>query len=165
MLRDDAGGKQLKELLNSNHERIFAGPAKDDNMLEWEVTLIGPEKTLYADGVFRAQLSFPAEYPLLPPKMRFITKMCHPNIYEDGTVCISILHPPGDDPNQYESAGERWTPVQTVETILLSVLSLLSEPNWESPANVDAAALRNKDLAEYKKTVRALVRASQEMSD
>ena len=60
-------------------------------------------------------------------------------VYPDGKVCISILHPPGNDPNMYESAAERWSPVQTVEKILLSVLSMLSEPNVESPANIDAA--------------------------
>lgn len=60
-------------------------------------------------------------------------------VYPDGKVCISILHPPGRDPAQYESAAERWSPVQTVEKILISVLSMLSEPNVESPANVDAA--------------------------
>ena len=65
--------------------------------------------------------------------------MTSPSVYPDGKVCISILHPPGNDPNQYESAAERWSPVQTVEKILLSVLSMLSEPNVESPANIDAA--------------------------
>jgi ubiquitin-protein ligase len=54
-------------------------------------------------------------------------------------VCISILHEPGDDKYGYESASERWLPVHTVETILLSVISMLADPNYESPANVDAA--------------------------
>lgn len=65
--------------------------------------------------------------------------MFHPNVYEDGRVCISILHPPGEDPNRYESSSERWSPVQSVEKILLSVVSMLAEPNDESGANVDAA--------------------------
>jgi ubiquitin-conjugating enzyme E2 G2 len=59
-------------------------------------------------------------------------------VYKDGTVCISILHPPGDDPNHYESSSERWSPVQSVEKILLSVMSMLAEPNDESGANIDA---------------------------
>lgn len=50
----------------------------------------------------------------------------------EGRVCISILHPPGDDPMGYESATERWSPVQNVEKILLSVMSMLAEPNCES---------------------------------
>ena len=60
-------------------------------------------------------------------------------MYRDGRVCISILHTPGDDPLGYESPNERWSPVQSVEKVLLSVVSMLSEPNDESPANVDAA--------------------------
>jgi ubiquitin-conjugating enzyme E2 G2 len=59
-------------------------------------------------------------------------------VYQDGTVCISILHAPGDDPNMYESSSERWSPVQSVEKILLSVLSMLAEPNDESGANIEA---------------------------
>lgn len=47
-------------------------------------------------------------------------------VYADGRVCISILHPPGDDPNQYESSSERWSPVQSIEKILLSVVSMLA---------------------------------------
>jgi hypothetical protein len=57
----------------------------------------------------------------------------------DGVVCISILHEPGDDKYGYETASERWLPVHTVETILVSVISMISDPNDESPANVDAA--------------------------
>lgn len=58
---------------------------------------------------------------------------------KNGNVCISILHEPGDDKYGYEKASERWLPVHTVETILISVISLLADPNDESPANVDAA--------------------------
>eukprot|EP00958_Prasinococcus_capsulatus_P008242 scaffold790_cov387-Prasinococcus_capsulatus_cf.AAC.14 len=64
-------------------------------------------------------------------------------VYPDGRVCISILHPAGDDPNGYELASERWSPVHTVETILLSIISMLSSPNDESPANIDAAKVRS----------------------
>lgn len=58
--------------------------------------------------------------------MKFSCEMYHPNVYPDGNVCISILHSPGDDPNQYEHASERWSPVQSVEKILLSVVSMLA---------------------------------------
>ena len=54
-----------------------------------------------------------------PPKMRFVSDIFHPNVYADGRVCISILHPPGDDPMGYESAIERWSPVQNVEKVRL----------------------------------------------
>ncbi|KAF3338945.1 hypothetical protein FCM35_KLT16416 [Carex littledalei] len=58
-------------------------------------------------------MTFPANYPNSPPTVRFTSEMWHPNVYPDGRVCISILHPPGDDPNGYELASERWTPVHT----------------------------------------------------
>ena len=63
-------------------------------------------------------------------------------MYPDGRVCISILHTPGDDPLGYETAAERWSPVQSIEKILLSVVSMMAEPNDESGANVDACVRR-----------------------
>ena len=58
---------------------------------------------------------------------------------KEGKVCISILHEPGEDKWGYEKPEERWLPIHTVETILISVISMLADPNDESPANVDAA--------------------------
>ena len=83
-------------------------------------------------------------------------------VYADGRVCISILHAPGDDPMGYEKAAERWLPVHTVETILVSVISMLSNPNDESPANVDAAVMWRENPAEFKKRVSKDVRRSQD---
>lgn len=100
--------------------------------------------------------------------MKFKSPMWHPNIYPDGTVCISILHAPGKDEYGYEDANERWLPVHSVESILLSVISLLSSdcPNTDSPANIDAAKQVRDDLSGYKKKVRRLVRqATEEMYD
>ncbi|THG01928.1 hypothetical protein TEA_006082 [Camellia sinensis var. sinensis] len=90
-------------------------------------------------GYFNAIMSFPSNYPNSPPTVKFISKIWHPNVYTDGLVCISILHPPGEDPNGYELASERWSPVHTVESIVLSIISMLSSPNDESPANIEAA--------------------------
>ena len=84
-----------------------------------------PENTLYEGGLFKAHLSFPHDYPLQPPKMTFKTEMWHPNVYPSGLVCISILHPPEEDKYGYEDAGERWLPVHTPHTILLSVISMV----------------------------------------
>lgn len=113
-------------------------------------------------GLFRARLSFPADYPFMPPTMKFETYMWHPNVYKDGRVCISILHPPGNDPAQYELASERWSPVHTVETILLSVISMLASPNDESAANLDAAKEWRDTPDVFKRKVRDAVRRAQE---
>lgn len=79
-------------------------------------------------------------------------------VYQDGRVCISILHAPGDDPMGYESSAERWSPVQSVEKILLSVVSMLAEPNDESGANVDAAKMWREDRDEFEKIAQKLVK-------
>ncbi|CAF9930441.1 hypothetical protein IMSHALPRED_008174 [Imshaugia aleurites] len=132
-----------------------------NNVFEWEVMLmISDDCKYYGGGFYRAHLIFPPEYPHLPPKMTFQTPIFHPNVYPSGDVCISILHAPANDPYGYESASERWSPVQTPETILLSVISMLSSPNDESPANVEAARLWREDTKEFRKRCRANVRAS-----
>jgi ubiquitin-conjugating enzyme E2 G2 len=92
--------------------------------------------------------------------MRFTCPLFHPNVYADGRVCISILHPPGDDPNMYESSSERWSPVQSVEKILLSVVSMLAEPNDESGANIDASKIWRTNRAEFDRIVKDCVRKS-----
>ena len=76
-------------------------------------------------------------------------------VYPDGTVCISILHPPGVDRfNTQESADERWRPILGVEQVLVSVMAMMNEPNIESPANIDAAKMFRDDPKAYKKKVR-----------
>jgi len=116
----------------------------------------------HTGGCFRARMSFPPTYPHAPPSLKFTTPLFHPNVYPSGEVCISILHPPEDDKYGYESASERWSPVQTPETILLSVISMLESPNDESAANLEAGKLWREDRAQYRKRARRCVRDSQE---
>lgn len=156
-------GKQLKQMQKDKDIPGISCGLVDNNIFEWEVMLMIPDDTKdYGGGVFRTRMSFPSEYPHLPPKMKFETPIFHPNIYTSGEVCISILHPPEEDKWGYESAAERWSPVQTPETILLSVISMLSSPNDESPANVEAGKLWRDDPKEFRKRVRRCVRDSQE---
>ena len=147
--------------------------------------------------ISQAHLKFPPDYPYNPPSIRFLSKVWHPNVYEvihilknpfdeektltsqNGDLCVSILHPPVDDPQSGELPCERWNPTQNVRTILLSVVripsgathlslildfshqvSLLNEPNTSSPANVDASVMyrrwkdsRGKDK-EYENIIR-----------
>uniref|UniRef100_A0A8C4R9F5 Ubiquitin-conjugating enzyme E2 G2 n=1 Tax=Eptatretus burgeri TaxID=7764 RepID=A0A8C4R9F5_EPTBU len=142
-------------------EGIVAGEESSSLFfLHYHGLLVGPEGTCFEGGVFPAVMTFPPDYPLSPPKMRFTCEMFHPNIYPDGRVCISILHAPGDDPMGYESSAERWSPVQSVEKILLSVVSMLAEPNDESGANVDASKMWREDRAQFDKIAHQLVRKS-----
>ena len=70
----------------------------DSNIFDWQIAIFGPPGTAYAGGYFKAHIRFPGDYPFSAPSFRFLTKIWHPNIYENGEVCISILHPPIDDP-------------------------------------------------------------------
>lgn len=154
--------KQLGDLNRNPVEGFSAGLKDDNDLYKWEVVIIGPQDTLYEGGMFKADLVFTKDYPQKPPKMQFTSEMWHPNIEKDGTVCISILHEPGDDKWGYESASERWLPIHTVETIIVSVISMLAEPNDESPANVDAAKMWRERYDEFKRVVSRTVRKSQE---
>ncbi|XP_065831120.1 ubiquitin-conjugating enzyme E2 G1-like [Oscarella lobularis] len=154
--------RQLAELNKSPVEGFSAGLIDDDDLFKWEVLVIGPQETIYEGGFFKAHLNFPKDYPQRPPKMKFISEIWHPNIHADGEVCISILHEPGEDKYGYERAEERWLPVHTVETIMLSVISMLADPNDSSPANVDAAKQWRESRSEFKKRVKRCVRKSQE---
>ena len=152
--------KQYKELIKNPIDGFYVG-LKDDNIFIWEGNLIGPEDTLYEGGIFSFNIYFPFNFPLAPPKFIFNTKIYHPNIYKSGEVCISILHEPGDDEMGYEDSSERWRPVHTIESIILSIISLLSNPNDESPANIDAGKLWRENKEEYKKKVRDCVKLTQ----
>lgn len=126
----------------------------NENILEWSVALIvlNPDSDYYG-GYFKARMSFPQNYPYEPPKLSFERPLWHPNVYPDGRLCISILHQPGEDVMSGEAAGERWSPVQRVESVLLSVLSLLDDAECSSPANVDAGVQFRSDKAGYKARV------------
>jgi ubiquitin-conjugating enzyme E2 R len=91
---------------------------------------------------------------------KFIRPIFHPNIYEDGKLCISILHAPGEDIMSGELASERWTPVQRTESVLISILSLLDDAEVSSPANVDAGVMLRKEPEKFKERVREEVEAS-----
>lgn len=157
---------EYKSLLDEPVEGFRVKLVNDDNLFEWEVAIFGPPDTLYQGGYFKAQVKFPNDYPYSPPSIRFLTKVWHPNVYENGDLCISILHAPVDDPQSGELPCERWNPTQNVRTILLSVISLLNEPNTSSPANVDSSVMyrrwrdsKGKDK-EYENIIRKQVSAS-----
>uniref|UniRef100_A0A183CQ93 UBIQUITIN_CONJUGAT_2 domain-containing protein n=1 Tax=Globodera pallida TaxID=36090 RepID=A0A183CQ93_GLOPA len=125
----------------------------------WRVVIFGPPNTLYEGGTFVAQLDFPRSYPQRPPKMRFLSHIFHPNIYADGgEVCVSILDDAED--GRPSEAFLRWQPVHTVESIVISVQSLLAEPNFRSPANYRASAMFHTNPEAYSDMVRRCVKES-----
>ena len=144
--------------MKNNDLGVSVGLIDDNDFYKWSVVFTGPEDTIFEGGYFKAILTFPQDFPQNPPEMKFITEMWHPNIYKDGKVCISILHSPGVDQfNEQEKADERWRPSLGVEQIIVSVISMLNDPNCDSPANIDASIMFKNKPEEYKKKVRQLV--------
>lgn len=153
------------KLLANQYRSILADPVEgftvelldEASLYEWKVFIEGPKDTCYDGGVFELRLSFPKDYPMSPPTLKFISDFWHPNVYNDGKVCMSILHPPGEDAMSGELAEERWLPTQSVTTIVLSLMSLLNDPNCSSPANVDASVEWRRNRDSYVNKCRKLV--------
>ncbi|KAI4095601.1 MAG: hypothetical protein LQ344_001532 [Seirophora lacunosa] len=151
----------MNEFKALSQEKWVNVELKDDDIFNWKVAVIviNPD-SLYYRGYFLASMKFPSNYPYSPPAFQFARPLYHPNIYADGKLCISILHAPGDDEMSGELAAERWSPAQRVESVLLSIISLLDDAETSSPANVDAGVMLRKDLDGFKKRVKEDVEVS-----
>jgi ubiquitin-protein ligase len=152
----------LKRLQNEYSEfikepnELFSISIDPKNFFIWNILIFGPEDTIFEGGVFNCKIEFTQNYPNKPPSFKFIDNIYHPNIYPDGKVCISILHE-GVDVYGYEDISERWNPSHSVNSILMSIISILTEPNFESPANVDASKLWKENYNQYKKIIYNLI--------
>lgn len=129
---------ELMQLMMSSPPGVSAFPESDANMLLWKGTIEGPDGTPYEGLKFKLALTFPQNYPYSAPTIKFTSPMWHPNVDMSGNICLDILK-------------EKWSAVYNVQTILLSLQSLLGEPNNSSPLNAQAAQLWDKDMVEYKR--------------
>ncbi|TQS33258.1 hypothetical protein Golomagni_06404 [Golovinomyces magnicellulatus] len=133
-----------------------------DNIFKWSISLIVVNPESVFDGAYlKAEMGFTDKYPYAPPTFKFLQSIYHPNIYPDGKVCISILHAAGEDEQSGELACERWSSIQSVESVLRSILLLLDDPEITSPANVDASVMYRDDRAAYREKASETVRISQ----
>ncbi|KAF8461188.1 ubiquitin-conjugating enzyme/RWD-like protein [Russula ochroleuca] len=130
----DAAGSVTKRLSNelmtlmmSSSPGISAFPRSDANLFEWIGTIEGPAGTYYGGMSFKISIHFPPNYPYVPPVIKFESPCFHPNVdIASGAICLDILQ-------------DKWSAVYSVQTILLSLQSLLGEPNNASPLNTDAS--------------------------
>lgn len=132
-------------------DSIVAGPA-DDDLFQWDAILEGPPNSVWEGAILRLELKFPEDYPHSPPQVKFLTKMFHPNVYGDGRLCLDLLR-------------TQWSPSTDVRGLLVSIQSLLTDPNPNSPANPEAAELYQKDRMTYDAKVRAIAQASLEEAE
>mmetsp|Transcript_6562 Transcript_6562/g.7134 ORF Transcript_6562/g.7134 Transcript_6562/m.7134 type:complete len:149 (+) Transcript_6562:65-511(+) len=132
---------ELKAISNDPPCECSAGPVADD-MFHWSGTIMGPPDSPYEGGLFFLDIHFPADYPFKPPKVQFTTKVYHPNINKNGSICLDILK-------------EQWSPALTISRVLLSISSLLTEPNPKDPLVPDIAYQYSHNKVAYEATARA----------
>jgi len=129
---------ELMSLMMSGDVGISAFP-DGDNIFQWTGTINGGDGTGYDGYTFKLALKFPTSYPYEAPQVTFSTPCFHPNVDQYGNICLDILK-------------EKWSAAYNVRTVLLSIQSLLGDPNLDSPLNGHAAAIWN-NVAEYKKAL------------
>ncbi|CBF78202.1 ubiquitin-conjugating enzyme/RWD-like protein [Aspergillus recurvatus] len=132
--------KETERLLSDPVPGINAVP-HDDNLRYFDVSIHGPTSSPYEGGIFRLELFLPEDYPMVPPKIRFLTKIYHPNIDRLGRICLDVLK-------------SNWSPALQIRTILLSIQALLGAPNPDDPLANDVAQRWKEDEAAAIKTAK-----------
>lgn len=117
--------KEMQDMIKDPPANCSAGIV-DQDIFRWKATIIGPEGTPYHGGVFNLSIHFSPEYPFKSPKINFQTKIYHPNINSAGQICLDILK-------------TEWSPALTISKVLLSICSLLNDPNPDDPLVSDIA--------------------------
>ncbi len=126
---------ELKEITKSPPANCSAGPEGED-LYRWQATIMGPSGSPYEGGVFYLRIDFPRDYPFKPPKVVFLTRIYHCNINSGGGICLDILK-------------DQWSPALTISKVLLSICSLMDDPNPDDPLVPDIADLLKHDKAEH----------------
>ena len=139
--------KDLARVEKSGEDDGILASPKEDSIFKWDAIIFGPENTPWEGGIFKLTIVFGEEYPIKPPQIKFITKVFHPNVYADGRICLDIL-------------DKNWSPAYDVLSVLISLRSLLSDPNENSPANVEAAKLYKEEAQQYHMKVKQCVEKS-----
>ncbi|KAF2895805.1 hypothetical protein ILUMI_10371 [Ignelater luminosus] len=116
--------------------------AKDDKLNVFEASIVGPESTPYCNGIFNLELMVPENYPFSPPSIKFLTKIYHPNIDDNGRICLDLIKMPPKG---------NWRPTIGLEGLLIAIRMLLENPNPDDPLMVEIAEEFKNNKPEYKR--------------
>ena len=133
--------KEIIDIGKDPPANCSAGPANEKDPYHWVATIMGPEGSPYAGGLYQLDIHFPTDYPFKPPKIVFMTKIYHPNINSSGSICLDILK-------------DQWSPALTISKVLLSISSLLTDPNPDDPLVPEIAHLYKTNRSKYEATAR-----------
>ena len=132
---------ELANMSKNPVEGCSAEPLDDNNLFKWQGTIMGPEGSVYEGGVFFLNIEIPSDYPFKPPKVTFTTRIYHPNINSNGTICLNILK---DD----------WQPALSIAKVMLALAALLADPNADDPIDPEVANVFTTDRAKFDATAR-----------
>ncbi len=132
--------REQQDLSKDAPDSCSAGP-RGENLYVWDAMILGPSDSPFAGGIFNLEIHFPTDYPFKPPKILFLTKIYHPNIASNGNICLDILK-------------DQWSPALTVGKALLSICSLLTDPNPKDPLVPAIADQYINDRTTYDSTAR-----------
>eukprot|EP00050_Salpingoeca_kvevrii_P017189 m.62740 g.62740 ORF g.62740 m.62740 type:complete len:196 (-) comp7418_c0_seq1:258-845(-) len=127
--------KELAELVSNPPEGIKVH-VNDDDITDIQASISGPESTPFEGGLFRMKLVLPTEFPSVPPKGFFVTKIFHPNVSKTGDICVNTLK-------------KDWKPELGIRHVLTVVKCLLIHPNPASALNEEAGKLLLEDYESF----------------
>ena len=141
LIDTDQNEKQETQRLMAEPVAGISATPYQDNLRYFAVAIEGPQDSPYEKGVFQLELFLPADYPMAPPKVRFLTKIYHPNVDKLGRICLDILK-------------DKWSPALQIRTVLLSIQALLSAPNPDDPLDNNVAEVWKNNEQEALKRAR-----------
>ncbi|GKY95167.1 hypothetical protein MPSEU_000480200 [Mayamaea pseudoterrestris] len=134
--------KELEAVKKDDTSGVKARPINPDDLRHLKGEVLGPSGTVYEGGLFEIDIVIPPNYPFEPPKMKFITKIWHPNISsQTGAICLDILK-------------DQWSPALTIKTALLSLQALMCSAEPGDPQDAQVAKMYLKDRPKYDETAR-----------
>jgi ubiquitin-conjugating enzyme E2 D/E len=128
--------KELEEMQKNPPENCSAGLVNERDPYEWRATIIGPEGSPYQGGIFYLKIHLSADYPFKAPHITFTTKIYHCNVNANGSICLDILK-------------DKWSPALTISKALLSICSLIDDPNPNDPLVFEIAELLLKNKTQH----------------
>ncbi|RKP26508.1 ubiquitin-conjugating enzyme/RWD-like protein [Syncephalis pseudoplumigaleata] len=134
-----------KELANCHTNPVpglSVSPESDEALFHWYGTLKGSPNGPYKNGTFKLDIRFPDDFPFKPPTIKFLTKIYHPNIDEEGSICLHLLKP------------DSWKPATPILDVLQAVATLLDNPNPDDPLETSIAEQYITDISKYNKTAK-----------
>ncbi len=131
--------KEIVAFQKMEDKSITAAPVSESDLFKWSGTITGPAGSPYEGGTFFLNITLGSDYPFKAPKVEFATKVFHPNVNENGGICLDALK------------NDEWSPSMGIVNVLQAIQCLLAAPTADSPLNTEAGHLLKTDLNAYNK--------------